>query len=220
MISITDDLEELGRQRINGFEVQGFVRSYGPYKPPLMLIGEAPGENEIETGIPFTGRAGQELMKSLANIGLSREDVYITSSVRSRPFKWGTKKERDGTLVKRTYNRAPKAPEILAHAPLLDYEIKHVQPQLIVTLGTIGLQRLLGRQAKVTELHGQTLERSIQYLETLDDEVYSWTSEDYAIVPTFHPASVFYRPSLRDFLEQDWQRIGEYLKELNDKKSE
>ncbi|MET0785146.1 MAG: uracil-DNA glycosylase [Paenisporosarcina sp.] len=217
MISITDNLEKLGKQRIKGFDVQGFVRSYGPYKPLLMLIGEAPGENEIETGIPFTGRAGKELMKSLASIGLSREDVYITSSVRSRPFKWGTKKERNGTIVKRTYNRAPKSAEILAHAPLLDYEIKHVQPKLIVTLGTIGLQRLLGKRAKVTELHGQKLECSIQYLPNIDEQKYKWTSEIYPIVPTFHPASVFYRPSLREQMEQDWYKIGEYLKEFVEK---
>jgi DNA polymerase len=215
--SITDELEELGKQRIKGFEVQGFVRSYGSYRPSLMLIGEAPGENEIETGIPFTGRAGKELMKSLASIGLSREDVYITSSVRSRPYKWGTKKERDGTIVKRTYNRAPKAAEILAHAPLLDYEIMHVQPKIIVTLGTIGLQRLLGKEAKVTELHGQKLERPIQYLRELDDDAYSWTTGMYSIVPTFHPASVFYRPSLREHLNQDWLQVGEFLKELHEK---
>ena len=93
----------------------------------------------------------------------------MTSSVRSRPYKWGTKKERDGTIVKRTYNRAPKPSEILAHAPLLDYEIQHLNPLLIVTLGTIGLQRLLGKSAKVTELHGQKISRPIQYLSNFED---------------------------------------------------
>ena len=213
MFTIPDELVELGQKRIEGYDVQGFVRSQGSISPKLLLIGEAPGENEIETGIPFIGRAGDELMKSLNSIGLSRDDVYMTSPVRSRPYKWGTKKERDGTMVKRTYNRAPKPAEILAHAPLLDYEIKHLQPQLIVTLGTIGLQRLLGKKAKVTELHGQKLIQPIQYLHKLEDKQFSLTSQTYIIVPTFHPASVFYRPSLREQVEADWQKIGQYLKE-------
>ncbi|WP_342542840.1 uracil-DNA glycosylase [Paenisporosarcina sp. FSL H8-0542] len=214
MFSIPDELVELGKKRIEGYAVQGFVRSQGSTSPKLLLIGEAPGENEIETGIPFIGRAGNELMQSLNSIGLERENVYMTSPVRSRPYKWGTKKERDGTIVKRTYNRAPKPAEILAHAPLLDYEIHHLQPKLIVTLGTIGLQRLLGKNARVTELHGRKLTQPIQYLKNLEDEQYSLTSKTYVIVPTFHPASVFYRPSLREQVAEDWLKIGQYLKEL------
>ena len=214
MFTIPDYLVELGMQRIEGHAVQGFVRSYGSLAPKLLLIGEAPGENEIETGIPFIGRAGTELMKSLESIGLTREDVYITSSVRSRPYKWGTKKERDGTIVKRTYNRAPKPAEIMAHAPLLDYELEHLEPKLIVTLGNTGLQRLLGKEAKVTELHGQKLCKPIQYLNELVDRHYSLTSESFVIVPTFHPASVFYRPSLRESVQQDWLQIGQYLEEI------
>ncbi len=213
MFTIPDNLVELGMQRIEGHAVQGFVRSYGNPSPTLLLIGEAPGENEIETGIPFIGRAGTELMKSLDSIGLTREDVFITSSVRSRPYKWGTKKAEDGSIVKRMYNRAPKPAEILAHAPLLDYEIEHLKPKLIVTLGNIGLQRLLGKSAKVTELHGQKVCQPIQYLEKLEDLHYSETSESFVIVPTFHPASVFYRPSLREMVLQDWKKIGQYVKE-------
>nr|WP_237721505.1 uracil-DNA glycosylase [Paenisporosarcina sp. TG20] len=175
-------------------------------------MGEAPGENEIDTGIPFTGRAGTELMKSLESVDLTREDVFITSSVRSRPYKWGTKKARDGTPIKRTYNRAPIAKEVLAHAPLLDYEIQCLQPKLIVTLGTIALQRLLGKEAQVTKLHGQKIKQPIQYLKNIDDVHYSLTSKPFVIIPTFHPASVFYRPSLRDQVSQDWQQIHQYLK--------
>lgn len=215
MFTIPDELIELGKTRIKGHAVQGFVRSYGNPNPKLLLVGEAPGENEIDTGVPFIGRAGTELMKSLESVGLTREDVYMTSSVRSRPYKWGTKKERDGTIVKRTYNRAPKASEILAHAPLLDYEIQNLNPLLIVTLGTIGLQRLLGKSAKVTELHGQKIYRPIQYLNNFEDSHYTLTSKSFVVVPTFHPASVFYRPSLREDVFQDWQKIGQYLKEIS-----
>lgn len=215
MFTIPDELIELGKERIQGHAVQGFVRSYGNPNPKLLLVGEAPGENEIDTGVPFIGRAGNELMKSLESVGLTREDVYMTSSVRSRPYKWGTKKERDGTIVKRTYNRAPKPSEILAHAPLLDYEIQHLNPLLIVTLGTIGLQRLIGKSAKVTELHGQLIHQPVQYLNNLEDHHYEWTTNSFMIVPTFHPASVFYRPSLREHVNLDWLQVGQYLKEIS-----
>ncbi|MDV6378468.1 uracil-DNA glycosylase [Sporosarcina sp. GW1-11] len=214
MFRIPDEIARIALERSKDFQVEGFVRGEGPKSPTLLLIGEAPGEHEGVHGVPFIGRAGDELMKSLASVGLTRDDVYMTSAFRSRPYKWGTKKERDGTLTERKYNRPPTQKEQLAHAPVLDYEVANLTPKLIVTLGNIGLQRLLGKQAKVTLLHGQLITQPIQYLKALDDTQYSWTDETYTIIPTFHPASIFYRPSLRPNLEEDWMRIGEYLQKL------
>ena len=103
MFRIPESIAQLGKNRIEGSPVEGFVYGEGPKNPELMLIGEAPGEFELVDGIPFIGRAGKELMKSLATIGLSREDVYITSAVRSRPYRWGTKKrarrDNNGTEI-------------------------------------------------------------------------------------------------------------------------
>ncbi|MDW0117996.1 uracil-DNA glycosylase [Sporosarcina thermotolerans] len=220
MFRIPESIANLGRERIKGFPVEGFVYGEGPQKPELMLIGEAPGEFEAVDGIPFIGRAGKELMKSLDSIGLTREDVYITSTVRSRPYKWGERRERDGTKTQRKYNRPPTRKEILAHAPVLDYELANIEPKLIVALGNFGLQRLLGREAKVTELHGQLLERPIQFLPDLDSTTFEWTDRLYRIVPTFHPAAVFYRPSHRPDLDADWLAIGEMLKRIGDGESE
>ncbi|WP_252504584.1 uracil-DNA glycosylase [Sporosarcina sp. Marseille-Q4943] len=214
MFRIPESIADIGKERIKGFPVEGFVYGEGPQKPELMLIGEAPGEFEIVDGIPFIGRAGKELMKSLDSIGLTREDVYITSAVRSRPFRWGEKRERDGTMTKRKYNRPPTMKEILAHAPVLDYELANIEPKLIVALGNVGLQRLLGKDAKVTELHGQLLERPVRFLPDLDATTYEWTSRLYRIVPTFHPAAVFYRPSHRPDLEADWLKIGQFLEDV------
>lgn len=199
-------------KRIEGHPVEGFVKGKGPRKPTLMLIGEAPGENEAIQGIPFIGRAGEELKKSLASIGLTREDVYMTSAVRSRPFVWREKKERNGEAVRKKYNRPPTQKEIIAHAPILDYEITNISPLLIVTLGNVGLQRLLGRKATVSKLHGQVLQKPVQFLQSLNSSEFVWSTETYTIIPTYHPASVFYRPSNRDFLEEDWMKIGEYIK--------
>ncbi len=214
MFRISESIAELGKKRIEGFPVDGFVYGEGPKQPKLMLIGEAPGEFELVDGIPFIGRAGKELMKSLATINLTREDVYISSAVRSRPYRWGTKKALGGSIVERKYNRPPTKGEIIAHAPILDYELQNVEPLLIVTLGNVGLQRLIGQNAKVTQLHGQLLECPVQYLNELDDMKFSWTKENYKIVPTFHPASIFYRPSHRPSLDEDWLEIGRILTSL------
>lgn len=213
MYRISEELAVLGKQRIKEYPVEGFVWGSGPENPAIMLVGEAPGENEVETGIPFTGRAGKELMASLQSIGLAREDVYITSAVRSRPYKWGTKKLRNGETIERKYNRAPTKKEIIAHAPILDTEIQDVRPPLIVTLGNVGLQRLIGPKAKVMELHGVLMETPIlRWNEAAG--CFEETAEAYHIFPTFHPASVFYNPPVRTLKDDDWRKLKDLLGEV------
>lgn len=192
------------------YPVEGFVWGSGTENPALMLVGEAPGENELETGVPFTGRAGKELMASLESVGLAREDVYLTSAVRSRPYKWGTKKRRNGETMERKVNRAPTKKEMIAHAPILDKEIQDIQPPLIVTLGNVGLQRLIGPKAKVTELHGALMETPILFWDE-EEGSFKETAEVYHIFPTFHPASVFYNPSVRALKDTDWRKLKNLL---------
>lgn len=214
MFELPDQLVKLGLKRIEGCPVDGFVKGKGPKNPAIMLIGEAPGENEAIQGIPFIGRAGDELEKSLKSVNLTRDDVYMTSAVRSRPYMWKEKKMRNGEVIERKYNRPPTQQEIIAHAPLLDYEIKNIAPLVIVTLGNVGLQRLLGKEAKVSNLHGQVLEQAVRHLDSLEENEYKWSEEKYIIIPTYHPAAVFYRPSNRDFIEDDWRKIGEYISSI------
>ena len=211
MFQLPDELIELGIKRIEGFPVEGFVKGKGPKKPTLLLIGEAPGENEAIEGIPFIGRAGEVLNRLLASIGLTRNDVYLTSAVRSRPYVWREKRAKNGEVTEKKYNRPPTQNEVIAHAPILDYELKHIAPVVIVTLGNVGLQRLLGKEAKVSKLHGQILNRQIQHLRSLESSEFIWSSERYVIIPTYHPASIFYRPSNRAILEEDWMKIKEYI---------
>ncbi|MEI4770779.1 uracil-DNA glycosylase [Psychrobacillus sp. FJAT-51614] len=211
MFELPDELVKLGMKRIEGFPVEGFVKGRGPKDPTIMLIGEAPGENEAIQGIPFIGRAGNELAKSLNSINLTRDDVYMTSAVRSRPFQWKEKKMRNGEITEKKYNRPPTQQEIIAHAPLLDFELKNISPVVIVTLGNVGLQRLLGKEVRISELHGQIIKHPVQHLASLEESVYKWSKEEYIIMPTYHPAAVFYRPSHREALEKDWIKIGEFI---------
>jgi uracil-DNA glycosylase family 4 len=208
---IPESLAELGKKRAASYPVEGFVYGSGPDKPKFMLVGEAPGETEIGNGIPFSGRAGKELMSFLERVGVTREEVYITSAVRSRPYKWGEKRMRNGEVVKRKYNRPPTAREILAHAPILDYEIEHVETPIIVTLGNIGLKRLAGSDKKVSVFHGQFLRQPVQKMGDNHCSKYEWTDQEYLLFPMFHPASIFYNRSLLELIHEDLDKLKEYL---------
>lgn len=205
------------KKRSAGMKLEGINEGAGPLHPALMIIGEAPGREEIESHIPFHGDSGRELMKSLASIGLKREDVYITSAVRSRPY--GIKKvfsKRENKEVIKYPNRKPTKKEILAHAPFLDYEIKKVQPKLIVAVGNTALERLLGTGHKISKEHG-TVIKDTSILELNDTEDgYIWSKRKYIIFPQYHPAAVFYNRKLTEDIAKDWQVIKPYLeKEAN-----
>lgn len=105
----------------------------------LMIVGEAPGEDEDHSGRPFVGRAGQLLDKVLASVELPRETVYITNIVKFRP----------------PGNRNPTPAEIEASVPVLLEQIKLVRPQVIVPLGNVPTQWFLGTKDGITKLRGQ-----------------------------------------------------------------
>ncbi|MBC6150784.1 uracil-DNA glycosylase [Listeria booriae] len=193
----------------NEFDLEGFVFGNGDFSPEIMLIGEAPGEVEIRTGVPFTGRAGKELDKTLAIAGLTRDQVYITSVVRSRPFGHKTKIDRAGHTVQKSPNRLPKPQEILLHAPLLDYEISQVKPKLIVALGGCALKRLIDNKMTISASHRRLWRGPIKQLGA--DGKYEASPQDYTIFPTFHPAAIFYNRKIESDLIADWEQLREIL---------
>ena len=95
------------------------VPGAGSLDADIMFIGEAPGYNEDQRGLPFVGAAGNVLTELLGEIGLRREDVFITNMVKCRP----------------PNNRDPQAAELAACAPYLDEQIELVDPKVIVALG-------------------------------------------------------------------------------------
>jgi uracil-DNA glycosylase family 4 len=112
-----------------------------------MIVGEAPGKREDDSGKPFVGRSGELLMKILATAGFKREDVYITNAVHCRP----------------PNNETPKKKEINACKKWLDYEIAMVKPKFILVLGNTPLQSLTGKtgikkaRGKPIELDGRII---------------------------------------------------------------
>lgn len=115
----------------------------GPLDASLVLVGEAPGANEAETGRPFVGRAGDVLDDVLAKAGIDRSAVYITAVVKTRP----------------PDNRDPHRAELDAWRPVLGAELEVVSPQGVVALGTVATRELLGTDRRITDLRGHVVER-------------------------------------------------------------
>ena len=115
------------------------VFGVGSREAEVLFIGEGPGKNEDEQGVPFVGRAGQLLDDMLAIIGLRREDVYIANIVKCRPPE----------------NRDPLGVEQDACIGYLRRQVKLLHPKLIVCLGRIAAMRIIQPDFKITQQHGQ-----------------------------------------------------------------
>jgi uracil-DNA glycosylase family 4 len=120
-----------------------FVPAVGPEDADVMLVGEAPGANEMEQGEPFVGRAGERMNEILEDIGVSRSELYITNLVKIRP----------------PDNRDPKKEEIEAWAPLLEKEIEDVDPDIILTLGNFASREMLDTKKGISQIHGRIFSR-------------------------------------------------------------
>jgi uracil-DNA glycosylase family 4 len=114
------------------------VPGEGPGDADIMFIGEGPGFHEDRQGRPFVGAAGNYLNELLENIGLKRDQVYITNVVKCRP----------------PGNRDPQAEEIDACRPYLDRQIELIRPRLVITLGRFSMQRYFPG-ASISRIHGQ-----------------------------------------------------------------
>lgn len=197
-------------QQLTG-ELEGVVLGNGSLTPRFILVGEAPGETEVTSKKPFTGRAGKELDQSLATLGVTRQEIYITSALHSRPYRVVTKlsKRTQQTYTKKD-NRPPNQRELKRQAFLLDFELDHLPCDLIMTIGNVGLQRLLGSDKKVGQLHGQLLSGPVRcWSETA--QTYQLTTKQFRVFPTFHPAAVFYNRKLAAELAADLQQFKRLL---------
>jgi uracil-DNA glycosylase family 4 len=127
---------DLSRERTN------VVFSSGSPDARVMVVGEGPGQQEDEQGIPFIGRSGQLLVDLLGEIGFDRDDVYIANVVKCRPPR----------------NRDPRPDEIDACKPYLRRQIELVDPAVVVTVGNFSSKLLLGTTTGITKLRGSAYE--------------------------------------------------------------
>lgn len=203
----------------------------------IVFIGEAPGKNEDEQGIPFVGAAGKFLNEMLAMINLKRGDIYITNIVKYRP----------------PSNRDPLPEEKAAFLPYLQKQLEIIRPKLIVTLGRHSMDVLLPG-LKISQVHGKPMRARWSYLwrsggghsadamqgagqqRTEAYQEYAEGAEEAAtkqraassgrvlgfaqkqadttvvLLPLFHPAAALYNGAMRQTLIDDFMSIPQILK--------
>ena len=148
------------------------VFGVGNRQAEWMLIGEAPGDEEERLGEPFVGPAGQLLNAMLAAVGLGRQQVYIANVLKCRP----------------PNNRDPHVDEAAHCLPFLHRQIALVQPKLILLVGRVAAQQLLGSDANVGELRGQ---------------VHRY-QDNIPMIVTYHPAYLLRKPTEK---RKSWQDL-------------
>ncbi len=158
------------------------VFGVGKKDADIMLIGEGPGENEDLQGQPFVGRSGQLLDKFLASVDLSRDkNVYIANMVKCRPPK----------------NRDPKPEEQDMCINWLREQFKIIKPKIIVCVGRISAQRLIDKNFKVTQQHGQFINKN-----------------GTLFMGTYHPAAILRNPNNKELAFADWLALRDKINEL------
>ena len=158
------------------------VFGIGKKDADIMLIGEGPGENEDLQGQPFVGRSGQLLDKFLASVDLSRDkNVYIANMVKCRPPK----------------NRDPKPEEQDMCINWLREQFKIIKPKIVVCVGRISAQKLIDKNFKVTQQHGQFIDKN-----------------GTLFMGTYHPAEILRNPNKKEFAFADWLALSEKIDEL------
>ena len=148
----------------------------------LMFVGEAPGKNEDEQGLPFVGQAGKLLNQLLEEIGLERGDVFVANVLKCRP----------------PGNRDPQPVEIDNCQDYLFDQVELIEPKVICTLGNFATKLLRNDQGGITRVHGQ-------------DEIRVIGRRAVRLLPLHHPAAALYTRSNLDLLRADFARIPELL---------
>jgi len=138
LAQIRDEIGDCQRCKLHSTRKK-LVFGVGAEDAPLMFVGEAPGEQEDKRGEPFVGPAGELLDKMIEAMGWTRQTVYITNILMSRP----------------PNNRNPQPDEVSACLPFLNAKIAAIAPRIIVALGRPSANTLLGTDAPISSLRGK-----------------------------------------------------------------
>ena len=154
------------------------VFSDGNPKSKIMLLGEAPGSNEDQEGLPFVGRAGNLLDKMLASINLDRKNVYISNIINYRPPE----------------NRRPTDEEMKRYLPFVKKHIEIIAPKILILLGSTAMNALIGNDIVISKVRGQWIEKEFGQCNT-------------SVIVTFHPAFLMRQPTQKKLAWVDLQMI-------------
>jgi DNA polymerase len=144
----------------------------------LMFVGEGPGFHEDRQGEPFVGQAGKLLNELLADIGLTRADVYIANVVKCRP----------------PNNRDPLPDEIAVCSPKLMEQIRIIRPHVLCTLGRFASHLIGSTQAPMGAIRGKAKDMEVAGVPVI-------------VFPVYHPAAALYTPANKEILREDFRRL-------------
>lgn len=160
---------------------KNIVFGEGNENAKIMFIGEEPGADEDNQGEPFVGKAGQLMNKAFDIVGIERNEVYITNVIKCRP----------------PNNREPEKDEVQVCINYLRNQVIIVKPKIIVLLGRIALQNILGNEYKITSMRGKWIEK-----------------KGIFYISTWHPAALLRDETKKiDFIE-DLKEVIQKEKEL------
>ena len=159
-------------------EATKMVFSDGNPKSKIMILGEAPGSNEDQEGLPFVGKAGSLLDKMLASINLDRKTVYISNIINYRPPE----------------NRRPTDEEMNRYLPFVKKHIEIIAPKVLVLLGSTAMNALIGNNSVISKVRGQWLEKEFGKCKT-------------SVIVTFHPAFLMRQPTQKKLAWVDLKMI-------------
>ena len=143
-----------------------------------MIVGEAPGSNEDQEGLPFVGRAGALLDKMLASINLNRKNVYISNIINYRPPE----------------NRRPTDEEVDRYMPFIKKHIEIISPKILVLLGSTAMNALIGNDIVISKARGRWIDKEFGNCKT-------------SVIITFHPAFLMRQPAQKKMAWIDLKMI-------------
>ena len=161
------------------------VFSDGNPKSKIMIIGEAPGFNEDQEGLPFVGRAGALLDKMLAAIDLNRKNVYISNIINYRPPE----------------NIRPSEEETKRYLPFITKHIEIISPKILVLLGSTAMNELIGNEVVISKARGKWIEKKFGQCKT-------------SVIVTFHPAFLMRQPAQKKMAWIDLKMIRDKILKL------
>ncbi|MDE3135964.1 MAG: uracil-DNA glycosylase [Acidobacteriota bacterium] len=170
---IREDIGECTRCKLHKSRSR-IVFGDGNSRAKLVFVGEGPGQEEDRQGLPFVGRAGKLLTQMIEAMGLARKDVYICNVVKCRP----------------PSNRTPENDETSTCQPFLERQLAVIRPKVIVCLGNVASQALLGGGEPMSRVRGKW---------------FKWRGAK--LLPTYHPAYLLRNPNAKGIVWEDLQKV-------------
>ncbi len=192
IINKTEELAKL-KEKINSIEncnlknnSKNLILGNGDFESPIMLIGEAPGEQEDNSGSCFQGNVGELLNKMLKAINLKEEKVYKTYSINFRP----------------PQDRKPTSQEIKRYSTFLKEHISIIDPKIIILMGSTAMEAVTGLNNKISDERGNWKEVILK-------------NKTYPLMITFSPSYLIRFPEYKKYSWEDLKKIRQKILDLD-----